>query len=532
MKATPLLVLFAVLTAWWNRGEAAGKPNIVLIMADDLGYSDLGCYGSEISTPNLDRLAKGGLRFTQFYNNAKCGPSRASLLTGLYPQQGRIARNNLNIAEVMKLIGYRTLMTGRNGGLAGSPVKCGFDRFYGLLDSGCCNYFNPGLRRSGEGEPGRKYPGEQRAWANDGKLLQPFTPEDRNFYGTDAFTDAALDYLDKYGREDRPFFLYLPYTAPHFPIQARPEDIAKYRGKYRSGWDAIRQSRFSRLVELGLVDKREIVSRRDPNVPAWDELDEGTRDRWDLHMAVYAAMVDRMDRGIGRIMARIRELDIEEDTLVLFLSDNGACAEDYKAFKTTAPEVPPGPMESYRTQGAPWANVSNTPFRKFKWWLHEGGIASPLIAYWPKVIKKGGGITRQVGHIMDLMPTCIDVAGGEYPASHQGRKLAPLEGRSLLPILQGEERRGHEALYWQFGQCRAIRKGNWKLVAPHPNSRLGIDYFNETDAPKRDGDKEIPWELYDLRSDRTERNNLAGKFPDRARELAGLFSSWSARVRK
>jgi arylsulfatase A-like enzyme len=528
-----LLLSLLVFEALWESAAAAEKPNIILVMADDMGFSDLGCYGSEIATPNLDRLAMGGLRFTQFYNNAKCGPSRASLMTGLYPQQvgeRNDSWNSLNIAQVMKSVGYRTLMTGRNGGLAAPPVQCGFDHFYGLLDNGCCNYFNPGLRRSEENEPGRKYPGEKRAWAIDGKVIQPYTPEDKDFYATDAFTDYAIEYLNQHGKGDRPFFLYLPYTAPHFPMHARPEDIAKYRGKYLVGWDTIRQRRYNRLVELGMMDKQSKLSPRDVNVPSWDEVDEKDKDRWDLHMAVYSAMIDRMDQGIGRILASVRELGIEENTLVLFLSDNGACAEDHKAFKTTAPEVPPGSMESYRTQGAPWANVSNTPFRKFKWWLHEGGIASPLIAYWPKVIKEGGRVTQQVGHIMDIMPTCLEVAGATYPDSRKGRELMPLEGRSLLPILQGKERRGHEALYWQFGECRAVRKGKWKLVSPHPNPRFGVDYFAEGDAANREGNKEIPWELYDLKSDRTERINLASQLPDQVREMANLFATWSARV--
>ena len=501
--------------------QTKNRPNIILIMADDLGFSDLGCYGSEIHTPNLDRLAEDGLRFTQFYNNAKCAPSRSSLFTGLYPQQATAekTKNRVNIAQALKSVGYRTLMTGKNG-LAGLPTRRGFDRFYGLND-GCCNYFNPGLRRPGENEPGRKYPSEQRSWAIDGKRIRPYTPKDKDFYSTDAFTDCAVQYLDQYGEEDSPFFLYLSYTAPHFPLHARPEDIAKYRGRYKTGWDAIRQQRYERLIDLGLIDGHWSLSPRDPTVPKWDEIED--KDGWDLTMAVYAAMIDRMDQGIGRIMAKVRELGIEDNTLVLFLSDNGACAEDYRAFQTTAPDIPPGPMESYRTQQVPWANASNTPFRKFKWWVQEGGIATPLIAYWPKVIKDGRRITDEVGHIMDIVPTCMDIAGAESSA-------VPLEGRSLLPVFQGNQRQGHEVLYWQFGSCAAVRKGKWKLVAPHPNPRAGIDHFSEGGESERKGNDEKRWELYDMESDRTELNNLADKYPHKVKEMADLYDTWTARV--
>ena len=500
------------------RTEPENRPNIILIMADDLGFSDLGCYGSEIHTPNLDRLSERGLRFTQFYNNAKCAPSRASLLTGLYPHQAtaKTRRVRANIAQALKSVGYHTLMTGKNG-LAGLPSRRGFDRYYGV-DSGCCNYFNPGLRRLGENEPGRKHPNEQRPWAIDGERIRPYTPENKNFYATDAFTDCAIEYLNEYGQEDSPFFLYLSYTAPHFPLHAQPEDIAKYRGKYMSGWDAVRQQRYERLVKLGLIDEQWDLSPRDPDVPAWDEIED--KDSWDLTMAVYAAMIDNMDQGIGRIMAKVRELGVEDNTLVLFLSDNGACAEDYRAWQTTAPNVPPGPMESYRTQQLPWANASNTPFRKFKWWVHEGGIATPFIAYWPKVIKDGGRITHEVGHIMDIMPTCMDIAGADSP-------VAPLEGKSLLPILQGKQRHGHEVLYWQFGSSCAVRKGRWKLVAPHPRPRTGIDRFSEENELARLGSK-IHWELYNMESDRTELNNLAHKYPQKVRELADLYDAWIA----
>jgi arylsulfatase len=511
------ILIFSFLFLVHLKVEAQDKPNIILIMADDLGFSDLGCYGSEIHTPNLDRLAKNGLRFTQFYNNAKCVPSRASLMTGLYPQQVAAAKteNRASIAQVLKSAGYRTLMVGKNGLYSFPPCERGFDRYYGL-DSGCCNYFNPGLKRPGENEPGRKYANEQRPWLIDKRKIQPYTPKDRNFYATDAFTDSAIAYLNEYGEEEKPFFLYLSYTAPHFPLHALQEDIARYRGKYTVGWDIIRQKRYDRQVEMGLIDKKWELSPRDANVPAWDGVED--KDAWDLTMAVYAAMIDRMDQGIGRIMKKISELGVEENTLVLFLSDNGACAEDYSVWQTTAPEIPPGPMESYRTQQVSWANASNTPFRKFKWWAHEGGIATPFIAHWPKVIKDRGSITHEVGHIMDIMPTCMDIAGAESPAT-------PLEGRSLLPIFQGKPRQGHEVLYWQFGGSCSVRKGKWKLVTPPPVPRTGIDHFSEGGW----GDKEKVWELYNLETDRTELNNLADKYPDKVNEMVTLFDDWLAK---
>jgi len=477
----------------------AARPNILLIMADDMGYSDIGCYGGEIHTPNLDRLAEGGLRFTQFYNNAKCAPTRASLLTGLYSQQvgeGEM-KDCVTIAEVLKAVGYRTLMTGK-WHADGIPVQRGFDHYFGLAD-GCCNYFNPGKRRPGEGEPGRKRP--MRRWAIDDKVYEPYTPEDRNFYTTDAFTDYAVKYLDKYGGEDKPFFLYVAYTAPHYPLHAWPEDIAKYRGKYMDGWDILRQQRFERMVNMGLIDKRWGISPRDSKVLRWQDAED--KDTWDVKMAVYAAMIDRMDRNIGRILAKIRQLGREDNTLVLFLSDNGGCAEN--VHKT--PDIRPGPMESYRTVDAPWANASNTPFRKYKRWDHEGGIATPLIAYWPKVIKQAAQITHQVGHIIDIMATCLNVAEAKYPSLYNSRNVLPLEGKSLLPVLQGKQRKGHDVLYWQFGSCRAVRKGKWKLVA----------------------ESNGPWELYDMEADRTELHNLAEKYPNRAQEMAGLYDAWAGR---
>ena len=483
-----------------RRARAAdARPNILLIMADDMGYSDIGPYGGEIRTPNLDRLAAGGIRFTQFYNNAKCGPTRASLLTGQYSQavgEGAM-RNALTIAEVLRPAGYRTLMTGK-WHAPSIPCKRGFDRYFGLAD-GCCNFFNPGPRRPGEPEPGRKrFP---RRWAIDLQEFRPWTPP-KTFYTTDAFTDYALQYLDQYKGEDKPWFLYVAYTCPHYPLHAWPDDVARYRGKYLKGWDALRRERHKRQLAMGLVRKQWQLSPRDERSPAWD--DAKNKDEWDLKMAVYAAMIDRMDQNIGRLLAKIKELGELDNTLVLFLADNGGCAENVN----NTPKIPPGPVESYRTCDLPWANAQNTPFRKFKSWDHEGGISTPLIAHWPAVIKQRGALTRQVGHIIDVMATCCDVAGVPYPATADGKKILPLEGKSLLPILQGGTREGHDALFWQFGSARAVRRGKWKLVA------------------KGSG----PWALHDMEADRTEQNNLAAEHPDKAKELAALWDAWATRV--
>ena len=495
-----------------ERQSQDARPNILLIMADDMGFSDLGCYGGEIHTPNLDRLAAGGLRFTQFYNNGICVPTRASLLTGLYSQQVGVFENSpkkyengVTLGEVLRSAGYRTLMTGKWHAQE-TPFQRGFDRHFGLCD-GCCNFFNPGPRRPGEPEPGRKLTsyGYPRRWAIDDQEFKPYAPTDKNFYTTDAFTDYALKYLDQYGLEEKPFFLYLAYTAPHYPLHAWPEDIARYRGKYRIGWDQLRQQRYQRQVEMGLVNANWQLSPRDEIVPDWESVAD--KDAWDLKMAVYAAMIHRMDQNIGRVLQKIKDLGQEENTLVLFLSDNGGCAGE----ANYTPDIPPGPVESYRSVDPPWANASNTPFRKYKAWDHEGGICTPLIAYWPKVIQDGGKITRQVGHIIDVMPTLVELAGASYPQRFKGQNVLPMEGKSLLPILQGKKRPEPPALFWQIAphRHRAVRQGEWKLVATGSDS---------------------PWELYNLQDNRIEMKSVAEKYPEKVAELAGLYQNWAVKV--
>lgn len=518
----PMVLLLVLLsaTAW------AERPNIVLIMADDMGYSDIGCYGGEIETPVLDDLAARGLRFTQFYNNAKCAPTRASLLTGRYSQQVGcfdgpvVMRDCVTVAEVVRAAGYATYAAGKWHATE-LPTERGFDRYFGVAD-GCCNYFNPGEARDGEPAPAEKnFP---RRFSRDGEVLQPFTPPQEDFYTTDAFTDAAVSYL-KVHDESKPFLLYLAYTAPHYPLHAPEEDIVKYAGKYLKGWDVLRRERYDRMVRMGLIDAAWPLSPRDPGVAPWEAVDDrdawdatlfgrgqnalpwkdaSSQAYWDRAMATYAAMVDRMDRNIGRVVDQVRAMGQEHNTLFLFLSDNGACAE----VRHQTPEVPPGPVNSYRTVDAAWANMQNTPFRRYKRWDHEGGIATPLIACWPGVVPEGK-ITDQVGHIIDVMATVTDMSGAQYPREFGGAAIPGPEGKSLLPVLKGGTREGHDALCWQFGGAQAIRQGHWKLVKGSPRA---------------------PWELYDLQADRTELNDLAAKEPERVEAMKTAWEVWARRT--
>lgn len=481
----------------------AKRPNIVVMMADDMGYSDLGCYGSEISTPNLDRMAARGIRFTHFTNTARCCPTRAALLTGLYQHQAGVGMmvNNLGkpsyqgylndrcvtIAEALRPAGYRTLMAGKwhvGEDRPHWPTDRGFERYFGLI-SGASNYFRL--------DQGRKMA------LND----KPYTPEGGDYYMTNAFTDHALKFVDELGRGSDPFFLYLPFTSPHWPLHALQEDIAKYRGKYRMGWDELRQRRYRRMLELGVIDKRWPLTPRDPEVSAWAEAKD--KDDLDLRMAVYAAQIECMDRNVGRVLAKLKEIGAEDNTLVLFLADNGGCHE---VVDRGAKGAPAGTPDSYFSYGRGWANASNTPFRLFKHWMHEGGISTPLIAQWPARIGKGGQLTHQFGHVIDLMATAVDAAGARYPATHNGRPVTPLEGRSLVPIFDGKTRDPQRAVFWEHAGNRAVRQGKWKLVSRYPDR----------------------WELYDMEADRSEMHDLAAKMPGQAGELEKRYSQWAARV--
>ena len=336
------------------------------------------------------------------------------------------------------------------------PRTRGFDRYYGLAD-GCSNFFNPGLKaRPGEGPPGRKGKTRVRRWAIEDKVIMGYTSPDKKFYHTDAFTNYAIDRLDEYKDEDKPFVLYLPYTAPHYPLHAWPEDIAKYRGKYKIGWDEIREQRFKRMNEMGIIGPNHKLTPRASK--AWDDLTDEQKDAEDLKMAVYAAMIDRVDQNLGRLFAKVKELGEWDNTLIMFLTDNGACPEQ----PNTTPNIPPGPVESYRTVSVGWANASNTPYRKFKSTDYEGGIRTPFIAHWPGVIKPG--MTNQVGHIIDVSATFRDITGAKYPKEILGNKTKPPLGKSLLPILKGEEREPHKEIYWHFNRANAVRQGDLKVV--------------------------------------------------------------------
>ena len=484
---------------------AETQPNIVLIMVDDMGWSDIGCYGSEIETPNIDSLAAEGMLFTQFYNNAKCTTTRASLLTGLYPRNGGrgqaklITQNMLTLGEAMRSAGYATGMSGKwhNGSIEGTrPFDRGFDEAYGLLD-GACNFFNPGIR-----DPEFKG-GKIRTFGHNDRYLT-FDDFHADYYTTDAFTDHAIKTFQTHAALKKPFFHYLAYNAPHYPLHARPKDIAKYKNRYAEGWDVLRQQRLARQKELGLIDKNWDVADRDSLANSWDQAKHIDEDWQQLRMEVYAAMIDSVDQNIGRLLNAIDELDARDNTLILFLADNGGCAETPGG---NDPQQIPGPKEFYSHVGRGWATASNTPFRRYKQYCHEGGIATPLLARWPASIESGSRC-EQVGHIIDFLPTFLDIAGGDYPDSHPvfGEPTICLEGKSLLPVFQGRQRRPHDYLYWHWSTNRAVRQGHWK-IAWDKHAKV--------------------WELYDLMADRTEAHDLASGHPDLVAELTTKWHAWA-----
>jgi arylsulfatase A-like enzyme len=474
------------------------RPNILLVLADDMGYSDLGCYGGEIATPNLDRLARDGVRFTQAYNTAKCFPSRACLLTGLYAQQVGMARgpgsirNAVTLGEVLRSAGYRTLMVGKHHGKQ-NPHDRGFDRYFGLRD-GACNYFNPGKPRTGEPKPAQKR--NNRAWCIDDVTHQPYTPQEKDFYTTDYFTKYALQYLDEYADEDRPFFLYMSFNAPHDPLQAWPDDIAKYKGKYDAGYEAIRSARYARQRKMGLFRANAPKSGKDH--ADWDTLSAEAKRTEARRMEVYAAMIDRLDQNIGKVLAKLRGQGKLDNTLILFASDNGCSSE---VVRRGDGEI--GAIDRWASLKRDWANVSNTPFRRYKNHSHEGGICTPLIVHWPAVIKNQNRFARTPVHFIDLMATFVDLGRANYPKVFGGEKISPMQGVSLAPLFRGETLQRRRPLFWQWGRGRAIRDGNWKLVT-HGKS----------------------WQLYDMDADRTEMHNLADAHPDRVTAMTLAWESW------
>jgi len=477
MAGLMLASLFAIQRT--ARAESDERPNIVLIMADDLGFSDLGCYGSEIATPNIDQLAARGLRFTQFYNTAKCHSSRVSLLTGLYCDQAGGAKLNrgATIAEVLSSSGYFTAMVGK-WHLSKQPTDFGFQRYWGHL-SGATNFFT----------------GDNTFRLNGEEWKVPTTLNGRPFYTTHAIGDFALQFIDEAVKSDKPFLLYTAFNAPHYPLQAPEKAVRKYDGKYDGGWDQLRITRHRKQLASGLLPKKWKLSPRPEHVPAWDELSEKEQSWESDRMEVFAAMVDLLDENVGRIVSSLKENGVYDNTLILFCSDNGACPFERTRGRFKRPWDP----TSYWTYDASWAHAGNTPFRLYKQNQHEGGISSPLVVHWPAGLKtKGGSTTDQPGHLVDFMATCVDLSGAEYPSNIGDRKVDPLQGKSLKPIFAGGEREPHEQLYFHFGTDRALRAGPWKLVSA----------------------KQGKWELYNLDNDRTELNDLADKQPERVQAMA------------
>lgn len=466
--------------------RAETRPNIVIIMADDLGFSDLGCYGSEINTPNLDALAAEGLRFTQFYNTAKCHSSRVSLLTGLYCDQAGSEKLNrgATIAEVLRPAGYHTMMVGK-WHLSKQPTDFGFDRYWGHL-SGATNFFT----------------GDNTFRLNGEKWQVPQTHKGKPYYNTNVVTDFALDFIDENvptvvdeKRETKPFFLYCAYNAPHYPLQAPEAAVKKYDGKYAEGWDVLRQRRHEKQLKSGLLPAKWKLSPRAAHIPAWDSLTPEQKQWEEDRMEVYAAMVDVLDQNIGRLIKHLKSKGLYDNTLIMFCSDNGACPFD----RTRGKELKPWDPKSYWCYDVGWASVGNTPFRLYKQNQHEGGISSPLIVHGPKSLlkTKPGSITRQPAHLIDFMATCLEIGKASYPKTISDRKIDPLQGKSLLPIFAGDSRQPHDPLYFHFGRDRALRTGDWKIAS----AKMGR------------------WELYNLAEDRTELNDLAGKHPERVKKM-------------
>ena len=494
-------------------------PNIVIIMTDDMGFSDLGCYGSEIETPNLDGLAAKGLRFTQFYNTARCCPTRASLLTGLYAHQagvggmtgdagprrpgyrGRLMERCVTMAEVLGPAGYRTFQTGKwhLGSKEESwwPTGRGFDRCYGCPQGGGF-YFRPSAFHA------------ERSVVRDNEVLYDRkTDPPPGWYSTDAWTEEGLKFVHEAVDMKKPFLWYLAHNAPHWPLKAKPEDIAKYRGRYKVGWDKIRERRYKRLIELGMIDKNWKLSPREKGIPAWESLSEEQKNEPDLRMATYAAMIDSVDQNVGKIITTLKELGVYENTLILFLQDNGGCAEGGNTGSKKG-KGDCGTAESFVKYGACWANASDTPFRKYKKFVHEGGIATPLIAHWPKEISAelSGTLVDEPTHLIDLMATCVDLSGAQYPATYKGNKIIPMEGESLRPIFEGRPFKRENALYFEHMGNRAVRQGKWKLVSAGRRGK---------------------WELYNMETDRTELNDLANKMPEKVKAVSALYDAWSER---
>lgn len=515
---------------------AGAKPNIILILADDMGFSDIGCFGSEVATPNLDRMAARGMRLNQFYNNPRCCPSRASIMTGLWSQQagmgmmvadhgrypypgyaGILNAQTITIPEALKAAGYNTAMVGKwhlapetHEGKRSWPLQRGFDKFWGMIAGASVYWESPHLM--------------------EGNTALPSPPKDQ--YLTDLWAEHASTYVTELAAEKKPFFLYAAFNAPHWPIQAPADLVHKYANRYAEGWDKLREERHSRQLAMKLLDPRWTLTPRDPRVPAWT--DAKARE-WEMRrMAVYAAMIDRLDQGIGRILDSVEKAGLADDTLIVFMSDNGGNAEELaRGRRDTPPSSPEGPLHvvppagqgpcelgmtcagnvpgvmpgsesTFQSIGIPWGNCANTPFRLYKHYTQEGGISSPFIACWPKGIRATADPVFAVGHETDLLPTFLEVAGAQYPKSVAAGPIPQFVGQSLTPIFQGRKM-DHQPIYWEHEGNKAVRDGKWKLVSRFPDS----------------------WELYDMEADRTELRDLAAKEPHRAKAMAAQWQTWA-----
>lgn len=485
--------------------ENSSRPNIVLILADDLGYSDIGAYGSEIETPNLDRLAENGIRFTQMHNTSKCFPSRAVLLTGQYAQRVGMSEspgslnNAVMFGEVLSNAGYTTIFIGKHHG-TDNPHEWGFDHYWGLRD-GAANYYNPGEQRSGDpGRPAQKESYYPRTFVFDDSVAAPFTPP-KDYYGTDTWTDWALELLGRYEDNSNPFLLYLSYQAPHDPLQAPQEDIAKYEGVYDAGFESIAAARYEQQLQTGLLDGR--YPRSEPMYRPWESLDDSTKADQVRRMQVYAAMIDRMDQNIGRLLKYLEEQDELDNTLLMFISDNGASAEVVEIGEGAI-----GSMTRWASLKEDWANVANTPFKMFKNYSHEGGTATPFIVHWPDMILEGGQVNHSLLHFTDIMPTLVDVSGGTYPENYKGDEMYPMEGISLNSLFRGDSIARNESLFYEWNDGRAVHTENWKLV-------------------QWDGE----WELYDRRTDLTETTDLSKVYPDTVDFLEAKWEEWAERMK-
>ncbi len=521
---------------------AGSKPNIIFILADDMGFSDIGCFGSEIATPNLDKLANRGMRLNQFYNNPRCCPSRASIMTGLYSQQahmgnmvvdhgrypfpeydGILAANTLTIAEALKSAGYNTAAVGKwhlapetDEGKRSWPLQRGFDRFWGMI-AGASVYW-------------------ESRHLMDGNDPLPAPPKEQ--YLTDLWADHAASFVTDLAKDKKPFFLYTAFNAPHWPIQAPEEDIQKYADRYASGWDSLREERHKKQLAMEVVSAKWPLTPRDPRVPAWEKTDDK---EWEIRrMAVYAAMIDRLDQGIGRILQAVDKAGIADNTLIIFMSDNGGNSEEIARGRremagnnpeggmnhpfaagheglgpceigTTCagniPGVMPGVESGFQSIGIPWGNCTNTPFRLYKHYAHEGGISTPFIACWPAVIKPTAKPVNMVGHETDVMPTLLELAGVTYPKTVAAGPIPSLVGESLVPVFQGKSR-SRGPIYWEHEGNKAVRDGKWKLVSKFPDQ----------------------WELFDMEADRTELHDLSSVEPDRTRKMTAMWNNWAKNI--